>query len=136
MLNKKLLLCFGVLLLSIPLSGCFSRNHVFAFDSDETEKIVINEVEITDSETIEEIAEIFAKISGEKVDGVVNESNYKYDFECYDADGHIIHHFLLDENGSLFKSGKYNDPDIFNRNFYYSAYLDSDDVQRIIEIIG
>lgn len=136
MFNKKLLLCFCVLLLCTPLSGCVFKNRVFAFDGGETEKIVINEVEITDSETIIEIAAMFKKISGEKVDGVARESNYKYDFRCYDSEGHMIQYFLCDENGTLFKVGKYNDVDLFNLNFYYSGYLDSDDLERIIEIIA
>ena len=136
MFNKKLLLCFGIFLLFISLSGCFFMKRVFAFDSLETKKIIINDVEITDSETIGEISTMFAKISGNKVDGITNEANYQYDFRCYDVEGHLIQYFLSDENGNLFKAGNYNDPDIFGLNFYYSGYLNYDDLQRILEIIG
>ena len=133
--NKQLLLCV-MLLVMVLLSGCISKNRVFSFDSEEIEKIVINNVEITDSELIEEISQMFARIDVDKVDGMADGSNYQYDLDFYDAEGHLVQYFLCDEYGLLFKAGNYNDPDIFGLNYYYSAYLDSDDLQRLLEIIG
>jgi len=136
MLNKKLLLCFTISLLFFMISGCVYMNRVFAFDSTEIEKITINDFEITDVETIAEIAAMFAKISGNKIDGTTNERTYQYDFQCYDAENHIVQYFLCDDNGTLFKPGNYNDPYIFRLNYYYSGHLNYEDLQRILEIIG
>ena len=133
--HKKSILIFMILVMAILLSGCVSKNRAFSFDRKETEKIVINDVEITDEDEIKEISKIFARLHVEKIKDNVNEADYQYDFHFYDEEGHTIQHFLCDEWGLLYKVGKYNEFDLFDTNFYYSAQLDTDDLERILEIV-
>ncbi|MFA6336156.1 MAG: hypothetical protein WCX48_11525, partial [Bacteroidales bacterium] len=69
MLNKKIGLCFIVSLLFLTVTACVFMNRVFAFDDTEITKITINYFEITDSETITEIANMFAKINASETSG-------------------------------------------------------------------
>ena len=135
MLNKKIGLCIIVSLLFLTVTACVFMNRVFAFDDTEITKITINYFEITDSETITEIANMFAKINATETSGTKDESQYEYEIYCYNAKDKLVQYFLCDTDGALYKPANYNDPDIFNLNSYYYGYLNYEDLERIKEII-